>query len=148
MGRAAREGGACLIAATALGGALASAGHAPDEFFPGHGGIAGLVKTLAREWPEVRARVVDFDPTGAVEMIAASLVHEFLTDDRRIEVGYLDRQRVALRPAEAPLVEPEPPGCGIELAGGEPLIVTGGCAGYHRGGRRRNWPGAGGRPCS
>jgi malonyl CoA-acyl carrier protein transacylase/NAD(P)-dependent dehydrogenase (short-subunit alcohol dehydrogenase family) len=127
--RAAREGGACLIAATGLGGAFASAGTAPDDFFPGHGGIAGLVKTIAREWPEVRARVVDLDPRGDVEMLAAHLVSEFLAVDRRIEVGYLDRQRVALRPVEAALPALAAPGGGIELAPEEPIVVTGGARG-------------------
>jgi acyl transferase domain-containing protein/NAD(P)H-dependent flavin oxidoreductase YrpB (nitropropane dioxygenase family) len=127
--RAAREGGACLIAATGLGGGFASAGTAPDDFFPGHGGIAGLVKTLAREWPEVRARVVDLDPRGDVEMLAANLVSEFLAADERIEVGYLDRRRVALAAVEAPLARVAPPGGGIELAPEEPIVVTGGARG-------------------
>ncbi len=48
---AAQAGGSCLIAATAMGGRFASAGSTHAEFFPGHGGVAGLVKTLAREWP-------------------------------------------------------------------------------------------------
>ena len=52
---AARNGGACLVSATAMGGALASTGADPSRFFPGHGAVAGLIKTLAREWPEVRA---------------------------------------------------------------------------------------------
>ena len=129
--RAAREGGACLIAATGLGGAFASAGRAPGDFFPGHGAIAGLVKTLAREWPEVRARVVDLDPNGDVEMLASHLVHEFLADDGRIEVGYLDRRRVVLRPVEAPLSIAEGNGWApaVELAPEEPIIVTGGARG-------------------
>jgi NAD(P)-dependent dehydrogenase (short-subunit alcohol dehydrogenase family) len=127
--RAAREGGACLIAATGLGGAFASAGTASDDFFPGHGGIAGLVKTLAREWPEVRARVVDLDPRGDVEMLATHLVSEFLAADRRIEVGYLDRRRVALRPVEATLPALVAPGGRIELAPEEPIVVTGGARG-------------------
>ncbi len=63
---AARTGGACLIAATALGGRFASAGSTRRDFFPGDGGIAGLVKTLAREWPSVRSRVVDFTPGDSV----------------------------------------------------------------------------------
>ena len=33
-----RRGGSCLIAATAMGGAFASAGPAGRDFFPGHGG--------------------------------------------------------------------------------------------------------------
>lgn len=132
LARAAVEGGACLIAATGLGGAFASAGHAPDEFFPGHGGVAGLVKTLAHEWPDVRVRVVDLDPRGDVEMLAANLVSEFLADDARIEVGYLDRRRVALRPVRAA------PGAtagrgrrgrGIKLSTADAIVVTGGARG-------------------
>ena len=129
LARAAREGGACLIAATGLGGAYASAGKRPDDFFPGHGGIAGLVKTIAREWPEVRARVVDCDPRGDVEILAANLVQEFLADDPRIEVGYLDRRRVALRSVEAPLEDIADLGWGVELSPDEPIVVTGGARG-------------------
>jgi acyl transferase domain-containing protein/NAD(P)H-dependent flavin oxidoreductase YrpB (nitropropane dioxygenase family) len=127
--RAARDGGACLIAATGLGGAFASAGTAPDDFFPGHGGIAGLVKTVAKEWPEVRSRVVDLDPRGQIEMLAAHLVHEFLTADKRIEVGYLDRRRVTLRAVYAPLSQGVEPAFAVALAPEEPIIVTGGARG-------------------
>ena len=140
-------GGACLVAATGLGGAFASAGTAPDDFFPGHGGIAGLVKTLAKEWPDVRARVVDLDPTGDVEMLASHLVQEFLAADSRIEVGYLERRRVALRPIEAPLPQDAEPAWAVSLAPEEPIIVTGGARGSPRR-SRPTWPGAGGRPCS
>jgi acyl transferase domain-containing protein/NAD(P)H-dependent flavin oxidoreductase YrpB (nitropropane dioxygenase family) len=127
--RAAKEGGACLIAATGLGGAFASAGTAPEDFFPGHGGIAGLIKTVAKEWPDVRARVVDLDPKGDVEMLASHLVHEFLSDNSRIEVGYLDRRRVALRPVQAPLAHGHDPAWAVSLAPEEPIIVTGGARG-------------------
>ena len=127
--RAAKEGGACLIAATGLGGAFASAGTAPEDFFPGHGGIAGLIKTVAKEWLDVRARVVDLDPRGDVEMLASHLVHEFLAADSRIEVGYLDRRRVALRPIEAPLSQGAEPAWAVSLAPEEPILITGGARG-------------------
>ena len=74
--KAARFGGSCLVAATALGGRFASAGCTSLEFFPGHGGIAGLVKTLAREWPSVRCRVVDFAAEAPTETIAGRLADE------------------------------------------------------------------------
>ncbi|HWE40514.1 MAG TPA: SDR family NAD(P)-dependent oxidoreductase [Isosphaeraceae bacterium] len=124
--RSAKAGGAALIAATALGGTFASV-EPPAEFFPGHGGIAGLAKTISREWPEVRTRVVDFDPTADVEVLAAALVQEIFADDDRAEVGYHRGRRVALEAVAAPL--PESGAAGIVLEPGEPVLVTGGARG-------------------
>ena len=127
LGRASGRGGACLVAATAMGGGFLSAGAAPDGVFPGHGGVTGLVKTIAREWPEVRTRVVDFDPGTEVEVIAANLVQEVLADDARAEVGYLDGRRVALRAFESVLNRKIGPF--VELSEGEPILMTGGARG-------------------
>ena len=51
-----------MLATTAMGGTFGSV-SADDgpAFFPGHGGVAGLVKTVAREWPAVRTKVIDTD---------------------------------------------------------------------------------------
>ena len=125
--RSAKVGGAFLIAATAMGGAFASAGPASDEFFPGQGGIAGLVKTLAHEWPGVRVRVVDVDRSADVEVIAADLVQEVWAADPRAEVGYQSGRRLALRTAPAPLIEGMDPA--IELAPGDSVLITGGARG-------------------
>ena len=127
LATSARRGGSAVIAATAMGGSFASAGAAVD-FFPGQGGIAGLVKTLAREWPDVRARAVDFDPIGTTEVIAADLVREVLVDDGRAEVGYPGGRRATLQ------VVPSPLGCvaagpGFAVEPGEPILVTGGARG-------------------
>ena len=54
LAHAAGQQGAALIAATALGGTYGSVGPRPSDWFPGQGALAGLVKTLAREWPGVR----------------------------------------------------------------------------------------------
>ncbi|SIN89960.1 polyketide-type polyunsaturated fatty acid synthase PfaA [Singulisphaera sp. GP187] len=128
LARAAEQGGACLIACTAMGGGFASVGAVPDDFFPGQGAIAGIVKTLAREWSrEIRVRVVDFDPRDEATSVAANLVHEIGSRDRRSEVGYLDRSRVALRVVESPL--PVTGRSEWQLAPGEPILVTGGARG-------------------
>jgi malonyl CoA-acyl carrier protein transacylase len=123
---ASRRGGACLIAASAMGGAFASAGTAPKEFLPNQGGIAGLVKTLAREWPEIRVRVVDLDPTESPIALANQLAAEALTDDGWPEVGHLGGRRIRLRAVPAPL---DPREGSFHLAAGEPVLVTGGARG-------------------
>jgi acyl transferase domain-containing protein/NAD(P)H-dependent flavin oxidoreductase YrpB (nitropropane dioxygenase family)/NAD(P)-dependent dehydrogenase (short-subunit alcohol dehydrogenase family) len=124
--RSARLGGACLVAATAMGGGFASVGTAPDMFFPGQGGVAGLVKTLAREWPEVRTRSVDFDISSPISRIVDDLAAEIMTDDGWPEVGYLRGRRVRLHAIAAPLGSRD---SAFALTPGEPVIVTGGARG-------------------
>jgi len=124
--RAADAGGSCLIAATAMGGGLGTAGPASADFFPGNGGVAGLVKTLAREWTEVRARVVDLDPREDATRLADHLLAEALLDDAWPEVGYLDGRRIRLQPVAALLGDAGAP---IALAAGEPVLISGGARG-------------------
>jgi acyl transferase domain-containing protein/NAD(P)H-dependent flavin oxidoreductase YrpB (nitropropane dioxygenase family) len=126
LDHAARAGGSCLIAATSLGGRFASAGCATREFAPDHGGIAGLVKTLAREWPTVRCRVVDFAAGDPIETVAARLADEVLVSDGWAEVGYLQNRRIRLRTVLSPLVHQSP---AIELEPGEPVLISGGARG-------------------
>jgi len=123
---AARAGGSCLIAATALGGRFASAGCTTLEFFPGHGGIAGLVKTLAREWPAVRCRVVDFAAGDPIETVAGRLADEVLAGDGWAEVGYAQDRRIRLRTITSPLPHTA---TAIELKPGEPVLISGGARG-------------------
>jgi NAD(P)-dependent dehydrogenase (short-subunit alcohol dehydrogenase family) len=119
--------GARLVAATGMGGGFASVSGAQIDFFAGHGGIAGLVKTLAREWSEVGARVVDLDPREASETLASRLVDELLTHDDRSEVGYLKGRRIVLKPVEVELDQSERHG--VSLAEGDPILITGGARG-------------------
>jgi NAD(P)-dependent dehydrogenase (short-subunit alcohol dehydrogenase family) len=123
---AARAGGACLIAATALGGRFASGGCTNADFFPGHGGIAGLVKTLAREWPLVRSRVVDFSKQDANEVVAGHLAAEIFVGDGWPEIGYVRGRRVRLRTVESPLQYANP---ALELKPGDPVLISGGARG-------------------
>ncbi len=120
----ASSGGACLIAATSMGGRFATSGDRP--FFPGHGGIAGLVKTLAREWPSVRCRAVDLDPADPIDRNANRLADEVLAVDGWAEVGYDRGRRVRLRSIARPLASGTRE---IELAPGEPVLITGGARG-------------------
>jgi NAD(P)-dependent dehydrogenase (short-subunit alcohol dehydrogenase family)/acyl carrier protein len=120
---AAEAGGACLVAATAMGGRFA-ADEAP--FFPGDGGVAGLVKTLAREWPTVRCRTVDLASNDPAGTLAARLAAEVFAVDGWAEVGYDRGRRIRLRTVESRLVRTDP---AIELRPGEPVVITGGARG-------------------
>jgi acyl transferase domain-containing protein/acyl carrier protein len=123
---AARLGGSCLIAATALGGRFAGAGSTNAEYFPGHGGIAGLVKTLAREWPLVRCRVVDLPVEEGIESLAGRLADELFVGDGWAEVGYDRGHRIRLRTFESLLERAD---ASIELSPGDPIVISGGARG-------------------
>ncbi len=126
LDRAANHGGSAFVAATALGGGFGSVGSM-GEAFAGSGGVAGLVKTLAREWPSVRARVVDFDRSEPAPMLADRLLDEVLCDDDWSEVGYRAGQRIRLASTPRPLSTLGP--SRLELDPGAPVVVTGGARG-------------------
>ena len=70
-----------------MGGAFASDAALPrDSFFPGHGAIAGLVKTLALEWPQVRQSARP-RRKGLPLQLAEQLLAEIVTPDAEVEVG-------------------------------------------------------------
>ena len=125
--RAAKRGGGALITATGMGGTFASTEGGPADFFPGHGGVAGLVKTLAREWPGVRTRVVDLDPLDDVGNLADRLLDEVLIDDGWSEVGYAGGSRVRLQAVPARLDRQAV--ASLDLRPGEPVVITGGARG-------------------
>ncbi len=83
--RAAAIGGAKLIYVATMGGELGRGGY---------GGPAGLIKTVAAEWPDVRARaLVDLDSTDD----AAAMIHrELHADDHHVEIGYVGGVRSSL----------------------------------------------------
>jgi NAD(P)-dependent dehydrogenase (short-subunit alcohol dehydrogenase family) len=109
-----------------MGGSFGTGSDGLD-FFPGHGGVSGLVKTLAREWAGVRCRVVDLDVREAPRALATRLVAEARADDGWSEVGYVGGRRIRLRGMAAPLDHGA--SSRIELKPGEPVIVTGGARG-------------------
>jgi acyl transferase domain-containing protein/NAD(P)H-dependent flavin oxidoreductase YrpB (nitropropane dioxygenase family)/NADP-dependent 3-hydroxy acid dehydrogenase YdfG len=100
----AAESGASLIAATTFGGTFLS-GQVADEVaeFPIDGGIAGLMKTLALEWPEVLVKAVDLNLKETAQALARHLFEELHTNDGVVEVGHDGRRRLTLKPLVAPL---------------------------------------------
>jgi NAD(P)-dependent dehydrogenase (short-subunit alcohol dehydrogenase family)/acyl carrier protein len=127
LARSAEAGGAALVSASCMGGGLASLGDLPSDFFPGHGAIAGLVKTLGREWDTVRARVVDVARRSDPDLLAGTFVDELLADDLRTEVGYDRGRRVGLSCVESSLPQGTTPS--VVIRAGEPILITGGARG-------------------
>ncbi len=88
------DGGSAVLVGTALGGAFGSASPSRPDSMP-DGALTGFVKTLAQEWPSVRARAIDFDTVNPATQ-AELLVAELFTDDDLAEVAYVDGNRVRL----------------------------------------------------
>jgi acyl transferase domain-containing protein/NAD(P)H-dependent flavin oxidoreductase YrpB (nitropropane dioxygenase family)/NAD(P)-dependent dehydrogenase (short-subunit alcohol dehydrogenase family) len=119
---------AVFLAATAMGGCFgAGAAPLPDSFFPGQGGVAGLTKGLAHEWPEVLVRVVDVDVAEKPARLAAHLLAELSDADGPVEIGHTHGRRVTLECVPAPLTlttDNAPP-----LTEQSTVLVTGGARG-------------------
>lgn len=122
--RAAESGGAAVLAATALGGAFAS-DHPVLPYFPGHGGIHGFLKTLAQEWPAIRAKTVDIAPDLPTS-VAALLEAELFAADGIVEIGYRDGQRTRLELLPAPRSDPQG---AAPLDRNSVVLITGGARG-------------------
>ncbi len=125
--RSKRKGKAIVYSATALGGDFASGGQAlKSGFKPLSAGVVGMVKTISREWPEVKARAVDFDPETNPAKITELLFTELQADDEPVEIGYHDNQRITLDVQAAPLVDTQQP---MALDSTSIVLITGGARG-------------------
>ncbi len=116
---------AILFAATGMGGDLGLGSKRPVSS-PAHGGVAGLVKTLAMEWEGVRCRSVDLDPEDPGSILADRLFDEILLGGDEPEVGYRGAQRLVSRVRPAPVAcdAGEPP-----LGPEDVVLITGGARG-------------------
>lgn len=108
---AVRSKPAWIVAATAMGGRFGHDGEA--RAWPvGGAGVAGMFRSLGKEYPEACVRAVDLDRSESPSVLAAQLFAEIVTGaDTRVDVGYARGERQALVaserksiPAPAPLV--------------------------------------------
>jgi len=113
-----------LVATVArLDGAFGLAGLDPDR--PAiDGGLAGLTKTVAQEWPHVAARAFDVAPAVDAETAAAWLADELLVAGP-VECGLGVSNAVALDLVAEPQPEPGP----LPLGPGDVVLVSGGARG-------------------
>jgi acyl transferase domain-containing protein/NAD(P)-dependent dehydrogenase (short-subunit alcohol dehydrogenase family) len=117
----ARGGRGLVATVTRLDGALGFDGREQD---PAFGGIAGLIKTAAREWTGTACRAIDVDPALTLDAAARLLAKE---------LGFEGPVETALSEAgvrTVALVERAVPAAGREpLRAGDAVIVTGGARG-------------------
>jgi malonyl CoA-acyl carrier protein transacylase/NAD(P)-dependent dehydrogenase (short-subunit alcohol dehydrogenase family) len=104
--------------------ALAGAKRILVATWHGEGGPAGLIKTLAAEWPSVAARVVDL---SRVDDPAAILHGELHAADPHVEIVYVDGVRSTLE--VVPADGAASPGRDLALDARSVLLVTGGARG-------------------
>jgi acyl transferase domain-containing protein/NAD(P)H-dependent flavin oxidoreductase YrpB (nitropropane dioxygenase family)/NADP-dependent 3-hydroxy acid dehydrogenase YdfG len=112
-----------LVAATGMGGRFGlSAGGSASP-----GGVGGMLKSIAKELPQLRVRAIDLDPTEDTATLAANIYAELLADDKRVEVGYAGGVRHALT-AVAGAAHTDGGGA-LELGTDAVVLVTGGARG-------------------
>jgi len=120
--RSAEENGAFFSTVSRLDGAFGfDTGSILTD--PLSGGLAGLSKTAAREWPDVTCKAIDLGPFSDTH-VAAQAVADELFQVGPLEVGLKPDGRVTLvqcdLPAAAPAAPPPP------LQPGDVVVVTGG----------------------
>jgi hypothetical protein len=122
--RAAEEGGAFLGAVQRLDGSFGLGDGGGDASC---GGLSGLLKTAAREWPEVPARVFDVSAVEADLSAAASIVADGLLQRGPVETGVSGGGTTVLETAAEALStdERETPALGSD----DVVVLSGGARG-------------------
>ncbi len=120
---AAARGKAIFVAISRRDGAF---GHSATPTSGGNalqGGLAGLVKTAADEWPEVSCRALDVSSALTIAEAAAAIVNELGGEGpREVGLGPAHRTTLALREAPAVVLEQR-------VVSGDLVVVTGGARG-------------------
>lgn len=99
----ANRGAALFMTVTRLDGQFGLSGQ--GDYNPLAGGLAGLVKTANREWPQVICKSVDIDPAIGPEAAADAIVTEIFDPNHRlVEIGYAEEGRVTLTASPNPAV--------------------------------------------
>ncbi len=120
-----RPGG--FLAAMSVDSVVWPYGETPGKIVPAMAGIAGMLKTAAKEMPAARVKVIDFsgqDLAAARQSTADSFLGELMGSDTRVETGRLgpDRFALSLRPQQ-------PENDASCIRSGDTIVVTGGASG-------------------
>jgi malonyl CoA-acyl carrier protein transacylase/NAD(P)-dependent dehydrogenase (short-subunit alcohol dehydrogenase family) len=118
---AAADGGALFVTVSRMDGAFGLTGGAFDAV---QGGLAGLTKTVAREWPALRCKALDVSASWSDgDQIGAAIVGE-LTADGPIEVGLDGTVRRGLETVPTAITNGR-----SRLGSGDVVVLTGGARG-------------------
>ncbi|MBM4438172.1 MAG: SDR family NAD(P)-dependent oxidoreductase, partial [Actinobacteria bacterium] len=116
--RAVANGGALLATVARMDGAFGLLG---TDFDPLQGGLAGLPRTAAHEWPGVACRALDVSLAWTATLDAADAVVRELSVDGPLEVGLESRTRRVLQ------VDDERASFGrLPVGEGDVVLVSGG----------------------
>jgi acyl transferase domain-containing protein/NAD(P)H-dependent flavin oxidoreductase YrpB (nitropropane dioxygenase family) len=118
------DGVSQLIVITGSGGRFGRA-HKPNGV--AGIGLPGLVRTIAREFPDRCVRVIDVDPKEEPAHLAQHLLGELLAPHAPTSVGYAAGERVTLQLVAAPLDLSAP--ARLELGPESVVLLTGGARG-------------------
>lgn len=127
-GRSEEQGaaqGGLFVTVQDTGGDFGLGAHAPDRAWLG--GVAGLTRTLAKEWPGVSVKAVDCERGGrSDEEVAEAIVRELLHGGLDLEAGLrADGTRTTLRTVPAPVT----PGSTRRITSESVIVATGGARG-------------------
>ena len=129
----ARAAAPALAASGAEGGALFATVTRMDGTFgfgdaevtaPAQGGLAGLAKTAAIEWPDIRCRAIDLSPDWTDRRQAARSVVEAILKSGPVEIGITPAGMTTPVLVEAPYSDGA-----LRLDPGDLVVVTGGARG-------------------
>ena len=114
-----------IVAATGMGGAFGYGRNGSGR--PGQGGVAGFLRSLSKERPEVHVRAIDMDPQADPRQLAEQLVQEILSTGGPVEIGYFGAERRELAIVPAPLERNGGGAAGLDET--SVVLVTGGARG-------------------
>ncbi len=93
---------------------------------PVSGGLAGLTKCVALEWPEVISRAFDISPDWTANHVAAAMFVEELLHQGPVEVGVTPSGYSCLESIEVPLKGQQG---SLPITPGDLVVITGGARG-------------------
>ncbi len=129
--QAGQQGGAVLATVARLDGAFGIAGNGVHDAISG--GLAGLAKTAAHEWPRVQVKAIDLATDFRdLDAAAAAIADEIFTAGP-VEVGVSPKSRCGLKLVAAPFnghateTLPFAPGDAIVVSGGARGVTAAAC---------------------